>query len=277
MRVPEAGSHDVRIKATVKPLLGFSIVPHKVVCRLLQEKQATAAALEENLRDDCRPRDAEQFFELAEALKANGQLTKSIAAYREACKLEPKMANLRFNLANGLKDNGEYAEAIISYREACRLEPQLSPGMWAMLSQMLMLHGNGGADTEEALAAARQALAMEPNSSQLHGILSMALISGGRLSEAHAAALHVMRLFPNDEAVQSAAQQTLARIQEKTAALVGNRVELFGLSTVAMNGRIGLVQSWNVHKGRFQVKLKADEAGQARTLLVKCECCRPKG
>jgi tetratricopeptide (TPR) repeat protein len=58
------------------------------------------------------------------ALKAQGNLPGAVACYREALRLDPKLAPAHVNLGNAFYDQKDLAGAVACYREAIRLDPK---------------------------------------------------------------------------------------------------------------------------------------------------------
>ena len=78
-------------------------------------------------------------YNLANALKEEGEIKKAIESYRRVIELKPDFAVAYLNLGNIFKEEAMIEEAIESYREAIKVKPDfrrqidfigLSSGKW---------------------------------------------------------------------------------------------------------------------------------------------------
>lgn len=102
------------------------------------------------------PDSAEGCFRLGSELAQSGQLDQAIALLRRAVELAPHGAAYH-NLASAYRDRGDAPAALAAYREAARLDPRLAEAHYGV-GLMLM----GERRYEEALASLRRACELNP-------------------------------------------------------------------------------------------------------------------
>jgi tetratricopeptide (TPR) repeat protein len=102
------------------------------------------------------PDSAEACFRLGSELAQSGQLDQAIALLRRAVELAPHGAAYH-NLASAYRDRGDAPAALAAYREAARLDPRLAEAHYGV-GLMLM----GERRYEEALASLRRAIELNP-------------------------------------------------------------------------------------------------------------------
>ena len=131
-----------------------------------------------------------------------GRLAEAAAAYEDALRLDPRLAEPHNNLAGLRLAQGRTAEAEAHYRQALALEPRLT----AALGNLVILLRRG-ARLGEAETACRTALAAAPGSAEVRLHLGRVLEEQGRTEEARAAYGDANTLKPS---FASAARQALA-------------------------------------------------------------------
>jgi len=158
-----------------------------------------------------KPTFAEPQNNLGIVLAASGQAEKAVEAFRWAIDLKPGYVDALANLALTLVDLGRLDEAIAAYRRAVALAPRaarLHNGLGIALAKRGERDGEkeGERDTEndslapsgplsvspslplsflnEAIAAFRSAIEVDPNFAEAHNNLGNALRELGRLAEA---------------------------------------------------------------------------------------------
>jgi Flp pilus assembly protein TadD len=142
----------------------------------------------------------------ARNLFRQGRYTEAEAAYREAIRLDPALADAHNDLGLVLRDTGRLAEAEAAYREAIRLDPD-----YAIAHNDL---GHVLAETgrlAEAEAAYREAIRLGPDYPYPHNGLGNVLADTGRLAEAEAAYREAIRLDPADAYPHDALGSVLSR------------------------------------------------------------------
>jgi protein O-GlcNAc transferase len=121
----------------------------------------------------------QQILDVAAGELAAGRLEEAIAAYGQAVRLDPLIAQIHNNLGVALKEAGRVDEAIGAFRRAIELLPDRSQA-WNNLGTALAMKG----DMDGAITAYREALAREPGNAQAHNNLGVALEDTGRADEA---------------------------------------------------------------------------------------------
>jgi predicted O-linked N-acetylglucosamine transferase (SPINDLY family) len=126
-----------------------------------------------------------------QALRAGGRQEEAVRELREACAVQPDLAEAHHQLGNALKSLCRYGEASASLREAARLEPgqaaiRLNLGVACLELRQI----------DEAVACFRRAIELEPARPEAHNILGHALLLGGRCSEARICLEEALRLRP---------------------------------------------------------------------------------
>jgi protein O-GlcNAc transferase len=106
-----------------------------------------------------------------------GKPNEAIAAFREAIRIEARMAPAFSNLGNALRDRGQLEEAIGAYQEALRLEPALVQTL-SNLANALQDQGR----LDEAVAAFRRAIDAAPDDPLAHSNLLFCLNRDDRVS-----------------------------------------------------------------------------------------------
>jgi Flp pilus assembly protein TadD len=130
-----------------------------------------------------RPDHAPVHYNLATVLKARGDLTGAIAAYRRAIALDSNFAWAHNNLGQALLARRDVPGAIAAYRAAIRADPRLATAHYN-LGNVLLESRN---DAKGAIAAFRQAIALDPGDADAHYNLGNALRRQGNLPAAAAA------------------------------------------------------------------------------------------
>jgi protein O-GlcNAc transferase len=89
--------------------------------------------------------------------RKQGRLPEAIAAYRQALRLDPSLADTHYNLGNALRDNGDTEEALESFRQALEWNGGHFHSL-AALGQMMHAAGRNA----EAAEYFKKALALQP-------------------------------------------------------------------------------------------------------------------
>ena len=141
--------------------------------------EEAAAHLEEAVR--LEPRNARAHVDLGDVRFAQGRLDDAIAAYEEALRLDPgsgqtrqSLAMAHYNLANREWRAGRLDAAVREYREGIRWRPG-DAGFHRALGMALAQQGRH----EEAAAALRRSLELDPANVFTHDALSVALFESG--------------------------------------------------------------------------------------------------
>jgi uncharacterized protein (TIGR02466 family) len=155
----------------------------------LQKFADAATTYREALKID--PRVAEVNFNLGAVLGHLGQHDEAIAYYRRALSIKPNLDAAWFNLGFALQEKGEFEEAAASYRKAIALVPDFFEA-YGNLGVVLQKQGK----LEDAIANYRKALAINPDALG-HFNLGTALRDEGKHEEAGQCYLKALELNPN--------------------------------------------------------------------------------
>jgi FkbM family methyltransferase len=137
-------------------------------------------------------RDPSYFCNLGVALKELGKLDEAVAAYRQAVRLKPDLAEAHSNLGVALKELGKLDEAVAAYRQAIGIKADYAE---AHSNLGIALKAQGKLD--EAVAAQRRAIGIKPDSAEVHSNLGDALKELGKLDEAVAACRRAISIKPD--------------------------------------------------------------------------------
>src|SRR5262245_50574569 len=106
---------------------------------------------------------------LGSALYAKKDLEGAIVEYREAIRLDPKLATPHYNLGNALYDKKDLESAILEFREAIRFDPKLASA-----------HNNLGSalkekgDLDGTIACYKKAVELDPENATARSNLAKA-------------------------------------------------------------------------------------------------------
>lgn len=126
------------------------------------------------------------------AQDAQDKLEAAAASYREAVRLQPRVADIHFNLGIVLDRLQRWQEAIASYQAALQLNPQFFEA-YGNLGIVLQRMGR----LEEATQCYRKGLKINPQDARGHFNLGTALRDQGLLKDAIASYRIAIQLFPN--------------------------------------------------------------------------------
>ena len=161
---------------------------------------------------------------LAIELAKRGNQDEAIAHYREAVRIHPEYAEAHFRLAVMLARQGRQEEAVPHFREAARINPRLAtpygePGSTTITQGRAKTRDRGPSqkdvdaakashnlgialarqgNVEGAVALFREALRLDPGSSESHASLALALSCLGKPDEAIIHYREAIRLKPED-------------------------------------------------------------------------------
>ena len=135
---------------------------------------------------------AQTHSNLAKALRHLGKLADSIAAFREAVRLNPNLLDVRQGLGEALMAAGQFEEAISFLSEIVRLQPERA-GNHLHLADAL----NAAGKLDDAIASYRQAIQIDPNLIEARNNLGNALQAAARLDEAIVTLQRAVQLRPD--------------------------------------------------------------------------------
>lgn len=142
-----------------------------------------------------QPNSVNIWFSLANLQQSQGELTAAVDAYRQALKLRPDSAPIYNNLGYTFYQQGEWDEAIACYKKALELKPQFTEAdvnlgnalhaqkkllpeqqaHYGMLNCQLGESRSKVGDWETAIAYYRQAIVLQPDLTEAHHYLGIAL------------------------------------------------------------------------------------------------------
>ena len=134
----------------------------------------------------------EPWVEFGEALQRNGQIAKSIAAYKEAVARDPLYVAALLGLGSALQEAGQRSQAADAFRQATKAVPT-DPSGWNALGTVELELGNAS----DALAAFERAGAIDPETPESHNGLGIALTQQHRPQEAEREFREAIRLMPD--------------------------------------------------------------------------------
>lgn len=138
------------------------------------------------------PNYPEAHNNLGTVLLRQGKFEEAIAHHREAARLLTQFLYV-FNLANALADGGKFAEAVATYQQALQLDPNSSQ---AHHNMGLALQAMG--QPEQAAAAFRAEVQLQPESPGAELNLANRLADAGKVDEAITHYLAAQRLDPGN-------------------------------------------------------------------------------
>jgi len=118
-------------------------------------------------------------YNLAIALRANGETDRAIAHYRQAVTLRPDYAEAHYNLGRILVEKGELNEAIAHYEKALSVNPADAEAHNNLGNALLRI-----GRVDEAIVHYQKALAIQPDYADASCNLASALLSKGDMDGA---------------------------------------------------------------------------------------------
>jgi len=132
------------------------------------------------------------YSELGRMLGETGGLDEGIAAYQKALELDPMLAEAHSNLSVLYMRKGDFESAAKELRTKLNIEPDASA--WSNLGGCMVALNR----LDEAEAAYRQSIGMQPDNAAAHYNLGVVLASNNRISEALAEVRKAIELDPKD-------------------------------------------------------------------------------
>lgn len=223
---------------------------------------------------------------LAEALRAMGQLEPAAQSCLAALSLDPRYAGAANNLGLVLLAQSKVQEAIAWYRNAIRFDPRFAMACNNLASALLQ-----SGDVPQAIVSFRQALSIDPGFAEAHSDLGQLLLESHQLQEALAHCREAVQLRPDLAGAQNNLGNVLRGMGQLPAAKAcySEALRLNPASAVACNnlgealqeeGALGEAISWyrralqlDSRAARFHSNLAAALAEQERYdgALASCE------
>jgi tetratricopeptide (TPR) repeat protein/serine/threonine protein kinase len=159
---------------------------------------------------ELEPHNASWHTILGDHLVAPGERDEAIRCYRKAVALEPQNAGFHRTLALALAQQGRVAEAIASQVRANKLDPKSAGSLGNLIPYWWFRPGK----LDEAIAAFKEAIRLEPGHADYHFALGKALRLRNKLDEAVAAFRKAIALEPQNAGFHSTFGEAL-RAQKK--------------------------------------------------------------
>jgi tetratricopeptide (TPR) repeat protein len=167
---------------------------------------------------DLAPADPEAFHNLSLALGDSGQTAEAVACVRRLLEIAPQHGRGWNNLGHWLTKQGRWAEARDAFARASSLEPGNAEARANLARAEEVLAKSDGTATfaqtmatalrhwregrfEEALAGAREAIALEPRNVEALGLCATCLSDLGRAAEALEAAERALEVDPTNPSI----------------------------------------------------------------------------
>ena len=159
-------------------------LPYLQLGRLaFQENNLTAAANYLQKADKLGPASAEVLAELGKVYRRQEKLDSAEAAFRAAINLDPQMSPAVNGLAQVLEARGSKDEAEIYFDQAEKLQVSAQLQAQALVIKGTGLQAKNEGRLEDAIAAFRKAMSLDPNSDSAYD-LGEALLQQGQVEEA---------------------------------------------------------------------------------------------
>jgi tetratricopeptide (TPR) repeat protein len=204
------------LRAMVKLAPARAYLAHSAIGNRLrdtgQDAEAAVAEYREALR--LRPDHAEARNNLGRVLIAMGRADEGVAEIREAARVRPNSFHIQISLGGVLMGRDD-AASMAAYREAMRLEPSRA-WVHVQLGRDLRRHGR----IDEAIAAYREAARIEPRTTNCHNELALLYAAQGKYDEAVAEFREVMRINPEEPDARSNVGGNLYRAGKLDEAIV---------------------------------------------------------
>jgi tetratricopeptide (TPR) repeat protein/serine/threonine protein kinase len=141
---------------------------------------------------ELNPKDVLAQAGLGNAQLSKGDVDEAIAEYRKAIAIDPKYAPAHNGLGLALQRKGQVDEAIVEYRKAIDLDPKD-----ALVHYNLgVLLGDALQDSRNAAACFRKVIELDPKHAKAYSNLGSALVGQKKLDEAIAAYRMAIKLDP---------------------------------------------------------------------------------
>jgi serine/threonine protein kinase/Flp pilus assembly protein TadD len=158
---------------------------HNILGVALREaKQLDEAIHEFRKTIELDPKYAAPHNNLGNALLDTKQLDEGIRELRKAIELDPKDFTAHINLGLGLVQQAKFGEAVTEYREAIRLQPDDARHYYGLAWLLATCADPQFRDPQQAVALAKKAVQLEPQSGNNWNTLGVALYRAGQFAEA---------------------------------------------------------------------------------------------
>src|SRR6266566_311397 len=152
----------------------------RLLARVYAEQSDLSAAEGELQRALALKPSADVHFELGTVEDQLGKLDAAADQFRDALRLNPRLAQVQVLLGVTLRRKGDHATALAHFRKAVEIDPK-DPEAQLNLGKELI----AGGDTTGAIAAFRRAIQLKPDFEVAHYNLGIALRKQGDVAGAH--------------------------------------------------------------------------------------------
>ena len=195
----------------------------------------------------------EPYLELAEALRAAGQPSRSLAAFQDSLRRDPAYVPALLEYATALKDAGQPAQEIAAARRAAAAAPS-DPRAWNALGQAQLDAG----DFRNAIASLKRALALDSEMPEAHNAIGISLAQTGDPASGEAEFREAVRILPNyGEAHGNLANLLVWKQEFREAGYEFDKAVQLGPNDVAARFNYGSMLNSTRHFSEAQVQIEA--------------------
>jgi tetratricopeptide (TPR) repeat protein len=174
-------------------LLADSLVLSAVISAVQNKNSLAIDKLEKAIK--LVPAHFDANFSLGRAYFGNGDLDRSISAFRRAVSIQPNHLKARFFLATALELDGNSTDALKEYRAILQLDPENAEGSLGLGMLLLKIEGD---KSTEGLNALQRAIALDDKLYEGQVALGKTLVRLNRTTEAIAHLKKAVDLAPNN-------------------------------------------------------------------------------
>jgi tetratricopeptide (TPR) repeat protein len=144
---------------------------------------------------DLDPEFARFHYQLGETLREQGKLDEAIACFNKAMEISPKDAGIHYSVGYSLMKEGKLKEVVACFNKAVELSPSSDNAKAKELHGLAQYLDRHGA-TDDAIAALRWAIRLDPDHARLYDFLGTSLAKKGAYDEAIACHKKAIDLGP---------------------------------------------------------------------------------
>ena len=198
-QIPEADSKletVFEVLASAKDnnqLLADSLVLSAVISAVQNKNSLAIDKLQKAIK--LVPAHFDANFSLGRAYFGNGEIDRSVAAFRQAVSIQPNNLRAKFFLATALEREGNSSDALKEYREILQIDPKNAQGSLGLGVLLLKVEGDTSA---EGLSALRRAVELDDKLYEGQVTLGKTLVRLNRATEAIEHLKKAVGLAPNN-------------------------------------------------------------------------------
>ena len=174
-------------------LLADSLVLSAVISAVQNKNSLAIDKLEKAVK--LVPAHFDANFSLGRAYFGNGDLEKSVSAFRRAVSIQPDHLKARFFLATALEREGNSTDALKEYRAILKLDPQNAEGSLGLGALLLKVEGD---TSSEGLRALERAAILDDKLYEAQVTLGKTLVRLNRMTQAIEHLKKAVELAPNN-------------------------------------------------------------------------------